>query len=120
MISKTKAAAVGRRYTQTDLDDVSDNPELTEDEIAKAKPFAKVFPEFAAGARRARGKQKTPTKQLVSLRLDRAVIEAFKAEGPDWQSRSNEALKATVRHRRRRESRRSAKLPSPVRERGRR
>ena len=49
-----------------------------------------------ASARRVRGKQKTPTKLLVSLRLDRSVIDAFKAEGAGWQSRMNEALKRAI------------------------
>lgn len=86
-----------RGYTQADLDDVSDTPEFTEAEMAKAKPFAEIFPELAASAKRTRGKQRAPTKQLVSLRLDRAVIEAFKASGPGWQRRINEALKGAAR-----------------------
>ena len=96
MAAKTKTAPAGRLYTPADWDDVSDNPEWTAEEMAKAKPFAEVLPELAASARRVRGKQKAPTKQLVSLRLDRSIIEAFKAEGPGWQSRINEALKRTV------------------------
>ncbi len=96
MTTKTKAAPAGRAYTQADWDDVSDNPEWTAEEMAKARPFAEVLPELAASARRVRGKQKAPTKQLVSLRLDRSVIDAFKAEGPGWQSRINEALKRAI------------------------
>jgi uncharacterized protein (DUF4415 family) len=96
MTVKTKAAPAGRGYTQADWDDVSDNPEWTAEEMAEAKPFAEVLPESAASARRVRGKQKTPTKQLVSLRLDRSVVDAFKAEGPGWQSRINEALKRAI------------------------
>ena len=46
-----------RGYTQADIEDVSDTPEFTEEEIAKAKPFAEVFPELAASAKRTRGKQ---------------------------------------------------------------
>src|ERR1700730_17896319 len=30
-----------------------------------------------------RGPQRTPTKQMVSMRLDRLVVEHFKADGPD-------------------------------------
>ena len=60
---------------------------------------AEVFPDLAASARRPRGKQKAPTKQLVSLRLDREVIEAFKAEGRGWQSRMSEALKEAIQRR---------------------
>jgi len=33
---------------------------------------------------------------LISLRLDRSVIEAFKSEGPGWQRRINEALKSAA------------------------
>jgi len=86
-------------FTQTDMDDVSDSPELTAEEISRARPFGEVFPELAASARRVRGKQKAPTKQLVSLRLDREVIEAFKAKGAGWQSLMNAALKAAVEER---------------------
>jgi uncharacterized protein (DUF4415 family) len=49
----------------------------------------------AAIIRRAgqRGKQKSATKQLVSLRLSPAVLEYFKATGPGWQTRIDEVLK---------------------------
>jgi len=33
------------------------------------------------------------TKVPVSLRLDPDVVEAFKADGPGWQSRMNAALR---------------------------
>ena len=32
-------------------------------------------------------------KELVSLRIDRDVLEHFQAEGPGWQERINEALR---------------------------
>ena len=88
-----------RGYTQADLDEVSDSPEFTREDMKAATPFAETFPELAASARLVRGKQKAPTKQLVSLRLDRAVVEAFKAEGPGWQGRMNAALKGAIRGR---------------------
>ncbi|MGE0774400.1 MAG: BrnA antitoxin family protein [Sphingomonadaceae bacterium] len=40
-----------------------------------------------------RGRPKGSAKRLVSLRLDEAVLEKFRAEGPGWQSRINEALR---------------------------
>jgi len=40
-----------------------------------------------------RGPQKRPTKQQVTLRLDRDVVERFRATGDGWQSRINEALR---------------------------
>jgi uncharacterized protein (DUF4415 family) len=35
-------------------------------------------------------------KQQVTLRLDRDVIEAFRASGAGWQSRMNEVLRKAV------------------------
>ena len=41
-----------------------------------------------------RGRPKAPvTKVSTTLRLDPEVIAHFKAEGPGWQSRINEALR---------------------------
>lgn len=42
---------------------------------------------------RMRGAQKAPRKELVSIRLDPDIIARFKAGGPGWQSRINDALK---------------------------
>ena len=89
-------ARAGCGYTQADLDAVSDNPEITADEMAQAKPFAAALPELAASIRRVRGKQRTPTKQLISIRLDKAVLDAFKATGEGWQGRINETLRDRV------------------------
>lgn len=46
-----------------------------------------------------RGPQKAPTKKLVSLRLSAQVIEHFKAGGPGWQTRIDEALVKAMRKR---------------------
>ena len=32
-------------------------------------------------------------KQAVSLRLDKDILERFRADGPGWQSRMNAALR---------------------------
>ncbi len=85
------------RYTRSDIDDVSDSSEITAEEMARARLFSEVFPELAESAKRVRGKQKAPTKQLVSLRLDREVIDAFKSKGAGWQSLINETLKNAVK-----------------------
>jgi uncharacterized protein (DUF4415 family) len=70
-----------------------DNPEWTEQDFRRAKPFAKAFPTLAK-SRRVRGPQKKqPTKVAVSLRLTREVVERFKADGPGWQTRMDDALK---------------------------
>ena len=68
--------------------------ELTATDIRAMKPLDH-FPELAEliRGRGERGPQKTPTKQQVTLRLDRDVLERFRATGEGWQSRINEALK---------------------------
>lgn len=84
----------GRGYTKEDWDEVSDNPEWTEEELKTAKPFAEVFPEWAESIRRARGRPAVEApKQVVSIRLDPDVIAKFKATGKGWQSRINDVLK---------------------------
>ena len=40
-----------------------------------------------------RGRPPGSAKRQVSLRLDKAVIEAFRAGGAGWQSRMNAALR---------------------------
>jgi uncharacterized protein (DUF4415 family) len=69
------------RYSKKDLREVSDNPELTKEDFARAKPFSEVFPDLAASIRKGRGPNKAPTKKLVSLRLSPEVIEHFKSTG---------------------------------------
>lgn len=87
-------------FSAEDLAVVSDNPEWTDADFAAARPARDVLsPEFLKrldAKRGVRGAQKAPTKQLVSLRLDRDVIENFKSEGPGWQSRINEALRRVM------------------------
>ena len=43
-------------------------------------------------------KPSTPpqSKEMVSLRLDRAVLEHFQDDGPGWQDRINAALRAAA------------------------
>jgi uncharacterized protein (DUF4415 family) len=58
---------------------------------------------FAAATRRRpgqRGPQKAPTKQKVTLRLTRAVVEHFRETGPGWQSRIDETLLGAIENKR--------------------
>ena len=76
----------------------TENPEWSETEIHDAQPLMHVLPsETVAAVRRYRGQrgpQKRPTKELISLRVDRDVVAAYRATGAGWQTRANEALKA--------------------------
>jgi uncharacterized protein (DUF4415 family) len=84
-------------YSKRDLRDVSDTPELTAADFARARPFSDAFPNLAASIRKGRGPNKAPTKKLVSLRLSPDVIEYFKATGAGWQSRIDETLRKVVK-----------------------
>lgn len=69
--------------------------ELTAADFRAMRPLAEVVPELAELIRKRgeRGPQKTPTKQQVTLRLDRDVVERFRATGPGWQRKINDALR---------------------------
>ena len=75
-----------------------ENPEWTEEDFRRARPALEVLPKDAVEAirryRGQRGPQKSPTKELVSLRVDRDVVAAYRASGPGWQTKANEALRA--------------------------
>ena len=51
--------------------------------------------------RRARGPQKAPTKQVINVRLDPAVLAHYRASGPGWQTRMNADLARLVARRQR-------------------
>ena len=94
---RLKSFEPGHGFTRQNWDTVSDSPEITPELLQNARPFAEVFPDLAASIRRARGKQKLPTKQLVSLRIDQDVLEAFKASGSGWQRRMNDSLRKAMK-----------------------
>jgi uncharacterized protein (DUF4415 family) len=83
----------GHGFTREDWDAVSDNPEWTAEDFARAKPFAEVFPELAASIKRARGRPRVPEpKEAVTLRLSPTTVAKFKALGGDWRARMVEKL----------------------------
>lgn len=73
--------------------------ELTAEDFKHFRPSAD-FPELVEAFERARGQrgpQKAATKDRIGLRLDREVVEHFRATGPGWQSRINDVLVAHVK-----------------------
>jgi uncharacterized protein (DUF4415 family) len=69
-----------------------DNPEWTEEDFARARSASELPPRMAAAFRKP-GRPAGSNKQAVSIRLDKDVLEKFRATGPGWQSRINEVLK---------------------------
>jgi len=76
------------------LDPVDDNPEWTEEDFKRAVPFSGL-PEPLRNtlSSRARGPQKAPVKERISIRLSPEVVVSFRATGADWQIRLDAALK---------------------------
>jgi uncharacterized protein (DUF4415 family) len=80
-----------------------DNPELTRDELRRARPAAEVLPTLIGERatqqllRRARGRPpKEDRKVNQTLRIDPDVLEAYKQEGKGWQTRINKVLRENM------------------------
>jgi uncharacterized protein (DUF4415 family) len=73
-----------------------ENPEWTEADFAAAKGPESLPPAMLAAFPRTKARGGRPpgsNKLSVSIRLDADVLEKFRATGPGWQTRINEALK---------------------------
>jgi hypothetical protein len=67
MAKRQKTFEPGHGYTKKDWDDV-DSPELSDEQIAKAKPFAEAVPKLAATIRRDQGPNKAPTGRVNKIK----------------------------------------------------
>src|SRR5438067_567976 len=103
---ESRRRALRQLATMTDEEDAEiragiardpDAFEITDEMWKRMRPAVEAVPEIVAAYHRSRGPQKAPTKQLVSIRLDRDVIAHFRARGPGWQRRINEALRRVAR-----------------------
>lgn len=72
-----------------------DNPEWTDETTARARSATDVLTPAAAGALRKRGRGRPPgsDKENITLRIDKAALDRFRAGGPGWQTRINEAVR---------------------------
>ena len=75
-----------------------DNPEWTREDFARAVgPDGLSDVELAAFARTKAGRPKAEHPKVpISLRVDEDVLVAFKAQGPGWQTRMNDVLRASL------------------------
>lgn len=75
--------------SETSWVDPDDAPEWTEDQWDRA--------EIRHGDKIIRrGRPPGRTKERISLRVDKDVLEKYRASGPGWQTRMNEALRKAV------------------------
>ena len=91
-MAKAKAK---RPYSKADMRAVSDNPEWTEEDFARAKPFKDALPELAKTIARRKNALMTLQKQISRRKLRRRVGERVQVmlEGPSkdtelvWEAR---------------------------------
>jgi uncharacterized protein (DUF4415 family) len=80
--------------------DAVDSPGLTEESLGKLRSVATSHPELVKacqeGTLKRRGPQRTPTKVLISMRYSQEVLDFFRATGPGWQTKMDEALKQWI------------------------
>jgi uncharacterized protein (DUF4415 family) len=106
--AKAREKALRRIAASTDEEDAAliaaaksdpDNPPLTDEQLRRMRPAYQVRPELVARhLRRERGRPKSEkTKQQVTLRIDRDVLDKFRASGQGWQRRINDALRKAAK-----------------------
>ncbi|RME64489.1 MAG: hypothetical protein D6782_08175 [Alphaproteobacteria bacterium] len=91
--SRQENAAI-TRAAKTD----PDNPPLSKADMARLRSAHEVEPHLAEHPPRRRGRPPGYTKERVSIRLDKDVVEYFKAKAPKgWQTDINAALRRAAK-----------------------
>ena len=86
---------MNKKPDPTRIDD--DAPKWGAEDFKSAKKLSDMPADFQQAIRRARGPQQSPKKVQTAVRYDADILEAFKAEGPGWQTRMNDALRDWLR-----------------------
>lgn len=74
----------------------SDNPAWTDEDFARAKPFAEVFPEQHAEWKK-RGRPAVPAPKVhIGFRLGADLVEAIRATGRGYNARVEKALREAI------------------------
>ena len=66
-------------------------PPLTDAALRALQPAGKL-PAALQSKLGVRGPQRTPTKERITIRLSREVVDQFRATGDGWQTRIDTAL----------------------------
>jgi len=82
---------MSKKPNPTRIDD--DNPEWKAADVKAAAPLSGLSATLQAKLRRARGPNRAPTKERITIRLSPEVLQSFRASGEGWQSRIDGALK---------------------------
>ena len=73
-------------------DDAGQVRELTQHDLASFRPARDVLQPGLVRKLGARGPQKSPTKERITIRLSPDVVNRFRATGEGWQTRVDAAL----------------------------
>lgn len=82
-----------RGYTDKDMAEVSDNPEWTKDEFARAKPFAEAFPDLAASLASGVEIVRVQGSSRLSVLLSDDVAAYYGSFGDEAEARLNADLR---------------------------
>lgn len=93
-MTTTNPKPEGVSFSQDDWDEVAASPPMTEAELAELKPLKEGAPEiYKLMTKRGRGRPPVESPKVnLTLRVDPAVLDAYKATGAGWQTRMHEAL----------------------------
>ena len=80
------------------IDDDGEVRELSAADMAKFRPAAEVLPASLKKKLGVRGPQKAPTKERITIRLSREVVDQFRESGEGWQTRVDAALRDWLKH----------------------
>lgn len=85
-------------YEDVEIDD-EDNPELTEEDFAKARPLREALPDLHAQMVAEKGRlfKAAMTIRDIELTLPADLFEAFSAAEPMWRARMEALLEAAIR-----------------------
>jgi uncharacterized protein (DUF4415 family) len=72
--------------------------ELAAEDMAKFRPAAEALPSSLKKKLGVRGPQKMPTKERITIRLSREVVEQFRETGDGWQTRVDSALREWLKN----------------------
>lgn len=76
--------------------DFDENPELTEEHFARAKPFKEIFPQqYEVWTRLGRPPVENP-KVHIGFRLAADVVEGVRATGPGYNARVGKVLREAL------------------------
>jgi uncharacterized protein (DUF4415 family) len=67
--------------------------ELSMADMKQMRSASEALPASLQAKLRARGPQKAPTKERITIRLSPDVVQPFRETGTGWQSRLDAALK---------------------------